>query len=81
MSSLDSTKVVYKHRSIDFGNRLTSMVPVAPQASIGIIYQGLYYDGSGYDGFEPRIVYISGADFINNWVEVDEPDEIPEGRA
>lgn len=62
---------VYRHKKIDFGNRLTSVVRMDPLSSIGGgIYQGLYYDGSGYEGFIPRHVYITEDAFLKYWEEV-----------
>jgi hypothetical protein len=64
---------VYKHKLVDLGNRLTSVVRLDPLQCIGGgVYQGLYYDGSEYNGFIPRHVFITQDAFLKFWEEVED---------
>ena len=62
---------VFKNKNFDIGQRLTGLVFLPYDKALGSkIYQGLYYDSSGYHGFEPRYVVITIEDFQRDWVEV-----------
>lgn len=62
---------IFKQRYPDFGIRITNLVQLPFEQSIGSIYQGLYYDSSDYSIIKPRYIFISQEKLDKNWVEVE----------